>query len=163
MLFLVHPWLILFQTGESKRNMFSPSQVVDAVKCSFKKRPNHRRMYLLLLIVIFVTEVGPFQGEANIRYLYVRTRYGWEVEEFSNYNTFNAGLTLIGKLYLLNFWLGQQLTIVLLTFLSPINFHSNLDCPANKRDPDFVCGCDDGHWKAHCARLCHRRMDVLLR
>ena len=82
---------------KSERSLFSPYHVVDAVKCLFKKRPNNKRLYLGLTVTLFVIIVIPYIGEASIRYLYVRTRYGWEVEEYSLYRSIDVAIGAVGK------------------------------------------------------------------
>jgi hypothetical protein len=45
--------------------------------------------------MVFV--IVPFFGESNISYLYVRTRYGWEVEEFSNFFSITSAAGILGR------------------------------------------------------------------
>ena len=79
--------------------MASWKHVRDPFRVVFKKRTFNRRMYLLLAIVIYLFIISPIYGELTIRYLYVRTRYGWEVAEYSKYTTFESSLIIIGTLY----------------------------------------------------------------
>ena len=39
----------------------------------------------------------PFFGESSIAYLYVRSRYGWQVEEYSKYLSTISTARLVGK------------------------------------------------------------------
>ena len=41
--------------------------------------------------------IVPFFGEMNISYIYVRTRYEWEVEEYSTYNSIVSSAGILGK------------------------------------------------------------------
>ena len=66
--------------------------VKDAIKTTLKKRPGPNRKYLWALMVV------PFFGEMNISYLYVRTRYEWQVDEYSNYYSIVSTAGLVGQL-----------------------------------------------------------------
>ncbi|XP_059080926.1 proton-coupled folate transporter-like isoform X1 [Tigriopus californicus] len=90
-------WTPVKSDTDSKRNMFHPYHVWDSITTIFKPRPNHRRMYLLLLMGTMISIYAPFQGEKNVSYFYVRTRFGWEVDEYSNYNTFQQIVSTIGQ------------------------------------------------------------------
>ena len=87
--------ICLFQL--TRRSLLSPRHISDAFKAVFKKRKDDRRLYLLLLIAIMVSNYVSFFGERNVRYLYVRKRYGWQVTEYSLFNTFQSSLSLICK------------------------------------------------------------------
>ena len=79
-----------------KRNAFSPLLVRDTLKATFKKREGPNRKYLLVLIAVTVFHYVPFYGEWVNYYNYVRTRYGWEVEEYSFYKTVDSLTSLAG-------------------------------------------------------------------
>jgi len=40
--------------------------------------------------------IGPYFGEYAILYLFVRTKYGWEVTEYSRYSGIIFGLNIFG-------------------------------------------------------------------
>ena len=82
---------------EKKRTLISWKHIRDAIRVMIKKRSYNRRLYLNMSMVIFIMVITPIFGELNIRYLYVRTRYGWEVDEYSRYTTFDSSLSIIGK------------------------------------------------------------------
>ena len=81
--------------------LFSPMHIWVSLKTMFKPRPQNRRMYLILLIITMLSIYVPFVGEGSIRYLYVRERYHWEVDEYSAYNTVNTIASTICKFHLL--------------------------------------------------------------
>lgn len=81
---------------QSKRALFSPKHVIDAVSVTFKKRNGPNRRFVLLTISIFFFQVMPFFGEGAISYLYVQTRYDWAVKEYSTYSTITSIASLIG-------------------------------------------------------------------
>jgi hypothetical protein len=55
------------------------------------------RKYLLVLMTAMVFIIVPFFGEGNISYLYVRTRYDWNVKEYSEYNSIVSAAGIVGK------------------------------------------------------------------
>ena len=57
-------------------------------------------MYVCILIAVMVFHIAPLFGEGNIGYIYVRTRYGWEVEEYSTYKSIAEAMSIIGKFVL---------------------------------------------------------------
>ena len=52
---------------------------------------------MLILVLLSVFHVVPFFGEGTISYLYVRTRFGWEVDEYSNYRVADSVTSIVGK------------------------------------------------------------------
>ena len=102
-------WLILFlnlrrfkwqpekQEIESKRSLFSPSHVIGAFKTITKPRPDSKRLYIFLMLVMLGMILSPFEGLRSVQYFYVRTRYGWEVDQYSSYSSFNSAVGTIGK------------------------------------------------------------------
>ena len=41
--------------------------------------------------------IVPFFGEGNISYLYVRTRYDWQVKEYSQFNSITSTAGIVGE------------------------------------------------------------------
>ena len=39
---------------------------------------------------------APFNGEMTVVYNYVRSRYGWDAVDYSNYSTFKSIVSIIG-------------------------------------------------------------------
>jgi hypothetical protein len=68
---------------------------------TFKKRPGPNRKYLFLLIIMMVIQIIPFYGEFTIAFLYVRTRFGWEVDEYSQYSSIVSAIGIAGEKRLL--------------------------------------------------------------
>ncbi len=81
-----------------KRNAFSPLHIRDCFTATFRKRQGPNRKYLLILFAIMLVNFAPFYGEIGINYNYVRTRFGWEVDEYSTYNSIVDATSLLGKL-----------------------------------------------------------------
>ena len=48
-------------------------------------------------MAMMVLQIVPFIGEGTVAFLYVRTRFGWEVEEFSQYSSIVSAIGIVGK------------------------------------------------------------------
>jgi hypothetical protein len=64
---------------------------------TFKKRPGKNRRYLFILMAIMVLQIIPFYGEFTIAFLYVRKRFQWEVEEYSQYSSIVSAIGIVGS------------------------------------------------------------------
>ena len=78
--------------------LFSPHHVIDAFRAVFKKREKHKRLYIWLTMIVMAMIIGAFSGLATVEYLYVRTRFDWEVEKFSQYASYDSTIGIIGNL-----------------------------------------------------------------
>ncbi len=83
--------------ASNQRGTFSPLHIKDAIVTTFKKRPGPNRKFILLLFALILVSALYGRSGAGLGYLYVRTRYGWEVEEFSLYKSIDSAVTIIGK------------------------------------------------------------------
>ncbi len=83
-------------TRIKKRNAFSLLHVKDCFQATFKRRQGPNRKYILILLAIDVIAQMPAYGEFSVAYNYVRTRYGWEVEEYSTYLSITSASSLLG-------------------------------------------------------------------
>ena len=88
------------QSTDSKRRLLSPRHISDGFFAIFRKRDTKQRFYIVLLCLIMITVNAPFSGEGALSYLYVRTRYGWEVDETSRYGSFDATINVIGETFM---------------------------------------------------------------
>ena len=82
---------------ESKRSVFHPKHAWDSLKTVFMPRDGGKRIYLILLAISIAFEIAPFSGKGQIEYLYVRTRFSWEVDEFSTFSTVDSLIGLFGN------------------------------------------------------------------
>ena len=80
-----------------KRHLLSPSHVMDSFRTAFKPRSNGKRMYLWMYLIVTVATCLPNFGENTIGFNYVRTRYSWGVQEYSNYKTITEVLNIVGQ------------------------------------------------------------------
>ncbi len=78
------------------RHPFSLFHIKDAIVTTFKPRPGPNRKYMLLFLVVLSICKAQFEGELSTAYYYVRTRYQWEVIEYSNYLSITAYASIIG-------------------------------------------------------------------
>ncbi|CAB4059055.1 unnamed protein product [Lepeophtheirus salmonis] len=72
---------------KSFRELMSPRIFIDCFKTFSKVRAGKLRMILYLSLVNLILILTSIIGEATIAYLYVRTRYKWEVTDFSFYKS----------------------------------------------------------------------------
>ena len=84
------------KTETNKRQLLSWKHVKDAIATTFMKRAKKQRLYILLLCGTMVFVNMPFGGEGGLSYNYVRIRYDWEVDQYSNYQSFDYALNVVG-------------------------------------------------------------------
>ena len=83
---------------EEKVNPFSLSHIKESFTVVTKKRRNSLRFYFVLYtLVIFVGHLS-FEGERSVAYNYVRTRYEWEVNEYSDFSSITHIIHSAGQL-----------------------------------------------------------------
>ncbi len=70
---------------------------MDAIKTTFRKRSGPNRKFIFLLFVMLAICESLFHGENSIAYFYVRTRYGWDQTEYSNYLSITTIVAIVGK------------------------------------------------------------------
>ena len=75
----------------------SPHHILDSIKVSIRPRTGGKRFYLWVYLFVMLTVILPFFGEMTIGYNYVRTRYNWEIQEYSDYRTISEIIDLVGQ------------------------------------------------------------------
>ena len=104
--------------SKADKSAFSLRHISDCVKTTFKKRAGPNRKYILVCMVMILLNVLVYIGEAVMEYNYVRTRYGWEVTEFSLYSSVCSGAALIGQAILIPlisyFGISESLVMIFL-------------------------------------------------
>jgi len=73
--------------GSKKVHPLSLSHIKESFIVVTRSRKNNKRFYLILYTLIIFAGHLSFEGERSVSYNYVRTRYGWEVDEYSDYST----------------------------------------------------------------------------
>ena len=73
---------------------------MESLKATFKKRPERRSFYILLLVVlVFLTDLPV--GVNSVEFMYVKRRFQWEVEQISYYSTVINAASNIGLVSLM--------------------------------------------------------------
>ena len=80
-----------------KYHALSPMHVVDSIKTACRKRPNGKRFYLWVYLMVMISVVLPFFGEMTIGYNYVMTRYSWGPGEYSDYSSISEIIDIVGQ------------------------------------------------------------------
>ncbi|KAJ2947154.1 hypothetical protein O0L34_g16512 [Tuta absoluta] len=80
------------------KSFFALSHVKDTLTVAFKKGPNHRRSKSILVLMAIGFIYGPAYGEYTVRYLFCRSRFGWDALRYSFYNTAYICLHCLGAL-----------------------------------------------------------------
>nr|CAD7596434.1 unnamed protein product [Timema genevievae] len=79
-------------------DFFDKDHVIQSVKTVIKKRPHHRRVYLIILFVSMA--LYTFQrDEKPMSYLYTILKFKWTADEYSDYRTFQSTAYVIGKVF----------------------------------------------------------------
>ena len=73
---------------------------MESLKATFKKRPERRSFYILLLVVlVFLTDLPV--GVNSVEFMYVKRRFQWEVDQISYYSTVINAASNIGLVSLM--------------------------------------------------------------
>ena len=80
-----------------QHSAFSPHHIKDSLKTVAKQRPNQKRTYLWIYLIVMLVIVLPFFGESTIGFNYVRTRYNWDVVKYSEFRTITEVVDLAGQ------------------------------------------------------------------
>ena len=85
------------QNARKRHHALSPIHIIDSIKVSFKKRTNGIRYYLWVYLLIHFTLIMSLNVVMVTEYNYVRTRYNWEVMEYSNYQTVTEIMDIVAQ------------------------------------------------------------------
>ena len=96
-----NPERLEHKEGSSRWSLFHPRVMKDSFMVVVRKRAGDLRLYIWTLIAITVVTFGPFFAEFDIAYNYVRTRYQWQVPEYSVYSTISSSVALIGQVIII--------------------------------------------------------------
>ena len=80
------------------RSAFSIQHPIDCFRTTIKKREGPNSTYLLIFMAMTALTITPAIGEGAVAYYYVRTRYSWDVEEYSAYNSIMSTCSIVGML-----------------------------------------------------------------
>lgn len=59
----------------------------DLFRTVFEKRPNYDRTIIWLIMISVGFSIAAMQGDANLSYLFLREKFGWDLEKFNIYVT----------------------------------------------------------------------------
>ena len=82
---------------KKRHHALSPSHILDSLKTAVRPRPDGKRFYLWVYLLVMISMVLPWFGESVIGYLYVRKRYDWGVQEYSDFRTVSEVLDIVGQ------------------------------------------------------------------
>ena len=98
---------------------------VESLKATFKKRPERRSFYILLLVVlVFLTDLPV--GVNSVEFMYVKRRFQWEVDQISYYSTvINAAsnIGLVSLMPLFHYFNVNDNLIILISLFSNMVFY----------------------------------------
>lgn len=69
----------------------------DMFSTCFKKRENYKRAMIFLAIFSLASAVITLEGESNLKFLFVRVRFGWNITQFTTWITVHLLLISIGN------------------------------------------------------------------
>ena len=147
--------------GTISKSAFSFSHISDCINTTFKKREGPNRKYILICMVMILMNVFVYIGEMVMDYNYVRTRYGWQVAEYSVYSSVISGASLIGT-----YSVAYNITVLYYNFgLSCRSSHCHSYCCLHGNfgifgDDIFV---REFYFPIRHQRICRILLDVLLR
>lgn len=78
--------------------LFDLSNIKEGFKAVFRERPNHKRVFLILMIVIFEIEIFCIMGKWSNMYLFFRKKLKWTIIEYTRYTTI-LGMVGVGAQY----------------------------------------------------------------
>ncbi|XP_023322692.1 uncharacterized protein LOC111697052 isoform X2 [Eurytemora carolleeae] len=111
------------RTGRiSCSKIFTPRHIGDAVKTTFKKRPNNKRMYILMLIMMMLVLVISFLGEHSFQLMYTKRYFEWNGSDYIWFDTTRSLISSFGLILLLplfkHFNLHDTVIIIIATLSS---------------------------------------------
>ena len=111
------------KTELSLPDLVSPKNFTDSLKATFRKRPGHKHIYILMMILIIFIMDQASQGDWNIEMMYVKRIFHWGVDEFSYYDTFSKAVCNVGSIISLpifHYFNRNDNEIILISVLSCI-------------------------------------------
>ena len=101
LMFRRFPWKQITEQERGICYLIDPKHVWNCIQVAVKKRVKPNRKLILLLVALFVVSVVIHKSESNVAYLYVGVRYGWEVQEYSLFQSITFGWRIITQMTLI--------------------------------------------------------------
>ena len=67
--------------------LFHYRHIVDTFKVVFRKRKDHKRTYLIVMMICMLTTMMPYIGKHAFEFLYTKRFFSWDVSDYSLYQT----------------------------------------------------------------------------
>ena len=83
----------------TKVSFFNVSHVTETVLVAYRKRPNNKRMKVILTLFCVFILYGPTSSEHTVFYLFLRNRLNWDMVKFSVYFSYSIILHLFGAMF----------------------------------------------------------------
>lgn len=77
---------------------FNPIVAIGCIRLILKKRENHGRRILILLLITYFVAVGPAFGEEPNEYNFTRIKLNWDGLKYSPFATYGNAVSLIGTI-----------------------------------------------------------------
>ncbi|XP_066991286.2 probable peptidoglycan muropeptide transporter SLC46 isoform X2 [Anabrus simplex] len=79
-------------------DLFQWHYIIDVLKTSFKARPNHGRVLILLTILALASFISTFDGEGAVAFLFTRNKFGWTIKDYTLLLSTNLVISIFGML-----------------------------------------------------------------
>ncbi|KAK6644998.1 hypothetical protein RUM43_001274 [Polyplax serrata] len=96
--FFIKESLKTIQADGKFKDVFDINLLKDMFRVCFKKRDSCGRAVLFLVILSLTGSVCAMEGESNLRFLYMRLKFSWNIEEFTKWISFTYGINFLGFL-----------------------------------------------------------------
>ncbi|XP_065210846.1 probable peptidoglycan muropeptide transporter SLC46 [Planococcus citri] len=80
-------------------SVFNVMKIVDSFEAVFKKSLGHKRLVVLVLLIIYTLVFFTTQGENGILYLFLRYKFHWDEREYSSYVLYRYIGVIIGSMF----------------------------------------------------------------
>ena len=85
------------KTEISVLELVSPKNVIDSLRATFMKRPGHKNIYILaMILIIFIMDMAS-QGDWIVEMMFLKRIFRWGVDEFSYFDTFCKAVYNVGS------------------------------------------------------------------
>lgn len=83
--------------------IFKTQLLKEMFSCFFKKRENNGRAVLVLVTFALASCVAVLEGEKDIKYLFTRTNFNWDLHKFQSFMAVHTVTVIIGikKLFII--------------------------------------------------------------
>jgi len=102
LLAVVYVWLLVKESVDTEphkdsvyRDLFRVSHIVDCIKTVLKKREGGiRGKIMIFILLIFLSQF--FGGEMSITFIFLYSTFGFDIIQYSWYNTYRFVINMVG-------------------------------------------------------------------